>query len=92
MAILSDNGFDATTIDPNTVRFGATGTEAAAIQVGRRDVEKDGDRDILFRFTISNTGIKCGDTFATLTGQTAGGLSIIGSSPITTSGCRQPSR
>jgi hypothetical protein len=33
VAILSDNGFDARTIDPNTVRFGATGTEAAPIHI-----------------------------------------------------------
>jgi hypothetical protein len=30
VAILSANGFDATLIDPNTVRSGATGTEAAS--------------------------------------------------------------
>src|SRR5262249_15362893 len=29
VAILSTAGFDATTVDPSTVRFGATGTEAA---------------------------------------------------------------
>src|SRR5205823_5678237 len=38
VAIFSVDGFDATTVDPNTVRFGATGTEAAPIHVGRRDV------------------------------------------------------
>ena len=42
VAILSVNGFDATTVNPNTVRFGATGTEAAPIHVARRDVDGDG--------------------------------------------------
>jgi len=88
VAILSDNGFDPTTVDPNTVHFGATGTEAAPIHVARRDVEKDGDRDTILRFAIPDTGIRCGDTSAVLTGRTAGGQSFIGSSPITTTRCK----
>lgn len=87
VAILSDNGFDARTIDPNTVRFGATGIEAAPIHVGRRDVDGDGDRDLVLRFQIQDTGIRCGDTSAVLTGQISGGPSIIGSSPIQTIQC-----
>src|SRR5262244_3631569 len=50
VAIFSGNGFDATTVDPNTVRFGATGTEATPIHVGRRDVDGDGNRDMVVRF------------------------------------------
>ena len=87
VAIFSVNGFDATTVDPNTVRFGATGTEAAPVHVGRRDVDGDGNRDMVVRFEIQDTGIKCGDTSATLTGQISGGLPIIGSSPIRTVQC-----
>jgi len=87
VAILSSSGFDATDIDPNTVRFGATGTEAAPIHVARRDVDGDGDRDVVLRFEIQNTGIRCGNTSATLTGQIPGGASIIGSSPIRTVQC-----
>ena len=87
VAIFSDNGFDANSVDPNTIRFGATGTEAAPIHVGRRDVDGDGDRDMVVRFQIQDTGIKCGNTSATLTGQISGGASIIGSSPIRTVQC-----
>ena len=87
VAIFSINGFDAATVDPNTVRFGPTGTEAAPIHVGRRDVDGDGDRDLVVRFEIQDTGIKCGNTSATLTGQILGGPSIIGSSPIRTVQC-----
>jgi hypothetical protein len=61
VGIFSVNGFDATTVDPNTVRFGATGTEAAPGHVGRRDVDGDGDRDMVLRFQIQDTAIKCGD-------------------------------
>jgi hypothetical protein len=83
VAVFSGNGFDATTIDPNTVRFGATGTEAAPINVGQRDVNGDGSRDLVFRFMIQDLGIQCGDTSATLTGQTADSQSFSGSSSIT---------
>ena len=88
VAILSGNGFDARTIDPDTVRFGATGTEAAPVNVGRRDVDGDGDRDVVLRFQIPDAGIKCGDTSASLTGQTFTGFSILGSNPIRTVGCK----
>jgi hypothetical protein len=87
VAILSGNGFDASRIDPNTVRFGATGTEAAPVTVGRRDVDGDGDRDMVLRFQIPDTRIKCGDTFAVLTGQISNGPSVIGSSSIKTVQC-----
>jgi hypothetical protein len=87
VAIRSVNGFDATTVDPNTVRFGATGTEAAPINIALRDVDGDGDLDIVLRFQIQDAGIKCGDTSAILTGQVSNGPSIIGSSPIQTVQC-----
>jgi hypothetical protein len=91
VAIRSGNGFDATTVDANTVRFGATGTEAVPIHVARRDVDGDGDRDMVLRFQIQDSGIKCGATSAILTGQISNGQSIIGSSPISTVQCeRQP--
>jgi hypothetical protein len=89
VAIFSVNGFDATTVDSSTVRFGATGAEAAPVRVALRDVDGDGDLDMVLRFAIPETGITCGDTSASLTGQTAQGLSIIGSSPIKTVQCKK---
>lgn len=88
VAILSISGFDATTVEPNTVRFGANGTEAAPIHAHRRDVNSDGHIDQILRFVIQDTGIECGDTSATLTGDIRTGSSIIGSSPITTTQCK----
>jgi hypothetical protein len=89
VAIFSANGFDATTLEPNTIRFGATGTEAAPVHLGRRDIDGDGNRDLLVRFQIQELGIQCGDTSATLSGQTSNGLAIVGSSPIRTTGCKE---
>jgi hypothetical protein len=90
VAVFSAKGFDATTLDPNTVRFGGTGTEAAPINNARRDVDGDGRQDLVARFRIQELGIQCGDTSATLTGQTSSGFAIVGSSPIRTTGCKEP--
>jgi hypothetical protein len=89
VAIFSVNGFDAATVNVSTVRFGATGTEAVPINVALRDLDGDGDLDMVLRFQIPDTGIKCGDTSAILTGQISNGPSIIGSSPIKTVQCPQ---
>jgi hypothetical protein len=87
VAIFSRNDFDANTIDFTSVRFGATGTEAAPINVVRRDVDRDGRGDLVLRFQIENMRIDCGDISAMLTGQISGAGSIIGSGPITTIQC-----
>jgi hypothetical protein len=89
VAVFSGDGFDAATIDPTSARFGATGTEATPIRVRITDVDGDGLRDMIFRFQILDTGIKCGDTSAFLAGQIAGGQSFIGSSPLTTVQCKK---
>ena len=88
VAVFSRNGFAVDSIDLSTVRFGATGTEAAPINIARRDVDGDGQTDLVLRFQIQELGIECGDVWTTLTGQTAGGARIIGSSPIRTVQCQ----
>jgi hypothetical protein len=90
VAIFTLQEFDATTVDPNTVRFGPSGTEAAPVSYRFRDVDRDGRADMIVRFEIRDTGITCGDTSAVLTGQTFGGRSISGRSPLTTVGCERP--
>lgn len=88
VAILTTDTFDATTVDPTTVRFGATGTEAAPVQVAQADVDGDGDTDMILHFNTQATGIVCRDTSASLTGKTFGGQAIEGSDSINkTVGC-----
>jgi hypothetical protein len=89
VAIVSVNGFNATTVNVNTVHFGKTGTEAAPIHVAIRDVNADGNLDMVLRFQIQDTGIECGATSAILTGQISDELSIIGSTPIRTIQCKK---
>jgi hypothetical protein len=88
VAILTDDSFDATTVDPNTVLFGATGTEASPVQSAFEDVDGDGDTDMILHFNTQDTGIVCGDTSASLTGETLGGQMIEGSDSVNTVGCK----
>jgi hypothetical protein len=89
VAIFSINGFDATAVNANSVRFGATGIEAPPIHGAIRDVIGDERFDMVLTFEIQSTGIRCGDTSASLTGQTSSGVSFIGSSPIKTVQCKK---
>jgi hypothetical protein len=88
VAILTTDTFDATTVDPTTVRFGRSGTEAAVVQSALEDVNSDGRPDLILHFRTQETGIKCGDTSASLTGHTTSGQAIQGSDAIVTVGCK----
>jgi YVTN family beta-propeller protein len=88
VAILTTASFDATTVDLNSVRFGRTGAEAAPVQSGLEDVDGDGDTDMILHFNTQETGIQCGDTSASLTGETFGGEQIEGTDSIQTVGCK----
>lgn len=87
VAIMSTRVFDARSVAANTVRFGAKGTEAAPVDVRQKDVDGDGDVDLLFRFRTVETGIQCGAISSALTGQTLGGKAIAGSDRIQTVNC-----
>jgi len=81
---LTTSTFDATTVDPSTVRFGKTGTEAAPVQATVSDANGDGVPDLVLRFRIQDTGLQCGDTSAVLTGKTVSDQAIQGSDSIVT--------
>jgi hypothetical protein len=88
VAILTTDSIDAGTVDPTTVLFGATGTEAAPVGWALEDVDGDGDADLVLRFDTEGTGIACGDISASLTGETVDGNAIQGSDSVKTVGCR----
>ena len=88
VAILTTGTFDATTVDPNTVRFGATGTETASIHFALEDVDADDDTDLILHFKTRSTRLLCGDTSASLIGNTYSGQIIAGSDSIRTTGCK----
>jgi len=75
VAILTTEDFDARAVDPETVRFGpglAKPLLAGIIKrfpfLALKDVDRDGDRDMVLMFWTQETGIRAGDTSATLTG------------------------
>jgi len=87
VAILSTASFNAASINPATVRFGRTGTETAALKHGLEDVNADGRKDFVCQFEIQETGLICGDTSATLTAYTTGGVPIKGSDSVSIMRC-----
>jgi len=70
VAILTTECFDALTVDPDTVIFAG----AAPLRWAIEDVDYDGDLDIILHFKTQETGITAGDTKATLSGETFGGV------------------
>jgi hypothetical protein len=88
VAVLTTDTFDATAVDPTTVFFGAIGSEAAPVHSVLEDVDGDGNTDIMLHFRTQRTGIVCGDTSASLTGNTFSGQAIKGSDSIRTVGCK----
>jgi hypothetical protein len=75
VAVLTTDVFDATSVDPSTVRFAG----ASPIRWAMEDVcPGDGDVDMVFHFKTQGLGLDAGAETATLTGQTTGGASIEG--------------
>lgn len=88
VAILTTDSFEASIVDPATVLFGATGSEAAPTDYALEDVNGDGRLDMILHFSTHDTGIACGATSASLTGKTISGQVIKGSDSVLTVGCK----
>jgi len=89
VAILTTESFDATTVDPLSVRFGPHEAKPAHKKGQMKDVNHDGEPDLVLHFHTQATGIQCGDTSATLIGETLDGDPIQGSDSIQTVGCQE---
>ena len=94
VAILSTNtasdesiDFDAIQVDSTTVTFGPDRAGIAHSEGHVKDVDADGDYDFILHFNMWETGIACGDTEATLNGETYGGEAITGTVSVNTVGC-----
>lgn len=87
VAVLTDEDFDASTIDVSTVLFGPDET-GPAHNGHMEDIDGDGDEDFVLHFKTQETGIQCGDTDTIITGETFDGQVIEGSDSIKTVGCK----
>jgi hypothetical protein len=72
--ILTTEEFDATKVDPTTVRF----ADASPIKRTIEDVDYDGDLDMLLHFQTQELYLHENSTEATLTGMTDDGVEIMG--------------
>lgn len=85
VAVFSTEDFDASTIDPETVRFGSlatilSGGGATIAHMGGHleDVDGDGNPDFVGHFPTQDTGFTTDDEYGWLVGETYGGESIAG--------------
>jgi len=86
-----EEDFDATQVDPDSLRFGIG--EAANVVIPRvSDVDGDSDNDVIFGFNTQETGIVCGDTEASLTGKTYSGSVFAGVDSVVTVECTPVTR
>jgi hypothetical protein len=86
VAVLTDGDFDALQVDADTVKFGLGHAVTARYRV--RDVDSDGDEDLLLYFRIQETGIVCMDTQSTLTGERYDGIVFTGIDSVQTKNCQ----
>ena len=82
--ILSNDAFDAASVNPASVRFGLATVPFISF-LG--DEDEDGDNDLIFFFLVRDVGIQCGDTTIRLAGQTTSGIAIQGEGVIRTVAC-----
>jgi Mg-chelatase subunit ChlD len=85
VAIRTTADFDATTVDPSSLRFGSPSTVigggGATLAHGSghiEDVDYDGDVDFVGHFPVKDAGFTDGDTEGVLVGLTESGESIAG--------------
>jgi hypothetical protein len=76
--VLTTADFDATTVDPVTVEFAG----ALPLRWTQKDVDRDGDMDLLFHFKTRELNLDENSTEATLTGETFDGVPIRGTDAV----------
>lgn len=69
VAILTTETFDAIQVDPLTVAFGPSGASESHGRSHIKDVDDDGNSDLILHFNTQEADIACGDNEATLTGE-----------------------
>ena len=81
---------DAAQIDPTTLNFGPNAAINASTPI-MTDLDGDSDLDAVFGFQVQDSGIVCGDTEVTLTGEQYDGYPLTGIDTIETVDCVESS-
>ena len=90
VAVLGNEALPAESIDPSTLRFGPGEAEPRRWPRSMlRDIDRDGDLDLLAYFRTGDAGLSCEDTEAVLSAQTYAGLSVAGADAIRPFPCRR---
>src|SRR4029453_4177225 len=76
--LLTPADFNAAPVAPLSVEFGPEGATEAHGKGHIEDVNGDGKKDLVLHFRTQETGIACGDTSVSLTGETFEGDQIQG--------------
>jgi len=91
VAILGSDRFDVADVDATTLAFGPDAappafdpTNPQVLLLDRRDVDRDGEMDLVSHYRTPETGIALGDTEACLVGETLDGTPFHGCDVITT--------
>jgi len=87
VAILTTKDFEATTVDHTTVNFeGASEThvvkKSGEARRHEKDVDGDGDTDLVFHFRLGDTSLTCDSTEGMLIGETFDGQAIGGTDAV----------
>ena len=84
VVIMSMSGFDATTVDPSSLTFGATGSEKSLFRCRKEGVDfnRDGRADTVCYFKPDVANFQIGDRHGILKGKTKSGEQIEGSAAL----------
>lgn len=80
VAVLTTPAFDAMTLDANTVELAGAHEAHRKHDYAKRhekDVDHDGDLDLLFHFRLGDTSLTCDEDVVSLTGEVLGGIPLV---------------
>jgi hypothetical protein len=86
--VFGPSDFAVEIIDPETMRAGVTGHEAAPTSSRLRDLDHDGETDLRLEFVGGALGVTCDSSILAFTAKTLTGESVAGAGPVITTKCK----